>query len=86
LGLFISDPALLCLQKRENNKKREKDIRSNVMEERGCPDPPLLPRLDNRMISQMNRVGILTPYLNKFQCWILIKGVISPGSIDIKPR
>lgn len=50
--------------KKENNKKREKDIFSSVMEERGCPDTLLLLRLENRMITQMSRVGILTLYLN----------------------
>lgn len=41
----------------------------------------LLPRLENRMITQMSRMDI---FMLCFQCWILNKSVISPSKVDIK--
>lgn len=62
--MFMTDPASLCLQKK-NNKKREKDICSSVMEERGCPDILLLLKLENRMMTQMSKEDFFMPCLNK---------------------
>lgn len=47
--------ALHTKKKRKNNKQREKDIHSSLIEERVCLDALLLLRLENKMVNEPGR-------------------------------
>lgn len=60
-------PGFAYKKARGDYKKRGNDSHSGAAEEKGCPDVLLLLGLENRVVSQMSRLGILISYLNKCQ-------------------